>query len=234
NNLRKPMPAGSGGFVATDDDGLADSLRAYRDRMPARGAVSRLGHRIESYLHARLLGPRTYWPLFWLHRAATGTYRTSPLRDQIASEMESTRYRVARHQYAAGLAWLERLPALAAHRRDCGRRYLEALGGLSDVETPAAAGGDPLYFFPVLVRDKPTLLRRARARSLEIVAWPVTTPIYPVEDPSVLGSYGYELGSCPVAEDVAGRLVGLPTDLRTRTGHLEAIIALVKEHGATV
>ncbi len=230
NNLRKPMPAGSGGFVATDDDDLADALREYRDRMPPRSVPSRLAHRLESLLHAHLLGPRTYWPLFELHGLATGRYRTQALRAEILNEMQATRYQVSEDQYVSGLTWLKRLDALATHRCWCCRRYREALGGLANIDLPRNGDEEPLYFFPVLVRDKPALLRKARARSIEIVGWPQSTPIYPVRDPSALGIYGYQQGSCPAAEEVSQRLVGLPTDLATRPRHVEAVIRLVRQH----
>ena len=53
----------------------------------------------------------------------------------------------------------------------------------------------------------------AKKSGVEIIPWPGTTPIYPLENPDELIQLGYESGSCPNAEWIAGRLVGLPTHL---------------------
>jgi perosamine synthetase len=81
-----------------------------------------------------------------------------------------------------------------------------------------------------LVKRKDELLREARRRRLEIIAWPLKTPIYPVEDESDLPIYGYDPGSCPVAEMIASRLIGLPTDVLIGERHRWAIVELLNEH----
>src|SRR5262245_45708157 len=42
NNLRKPMPAASGGMAATNDAKLAGEIRRYRDALPAEGLPVRV------------------------------------------------------------------------------------------------------------------------------------------------------------------------------------------------
>jgi dTDP-4-amino-4,6-dideoxygalactose transaminase len=56
--------------------------------------------------------------------------------------------------------------------------------------------------------------------------------VYPVERRDALRSYGYEPGSCPVAESIASRLIGLPTDLDITVNHRQRITVLVAEVAA--
>ena len=91
---------------------------------------------------------------------------------------------------------------------------------------------EPLYFFPVLTLEKERLLDAARARHLELVAWPIRTPIYPVESESALPRYAYMPGSCPRAEELARCLVGLPTDFGAQERERKALIELLRVHDA--
>jgi hypothetical protein len=49
-----------------------------------------------------------------------------------------------------------------------------------------------------------------------------------VEQAAALETYGYVLGSCPLAEQTARRLVGLPTDHLTKARHRQAVIDLLR------
>ena len=92
---------------------------------------------------------------------------------------------------------------------------------------PVTDGAQPLYFFPVLVGDKPALLDRARRSRTEIIPWPYAAPIYPLERIADMETFGYRPGDCPVAEDVATRLVGLPTHEKITADERARIVALL-------
>jgi len=81
-----------------------------------------------------------------------------------------------------------------------------------------------------VVGNKDRLLRNARRRLLELVSWPMRLPIYPVERESDLVRYAYEIGSCATAEDIAARLVGLPTDFGATERRRAALAAIIREH----
>ena len=121
--------------------------------------------------------------------------------------------------------------SILKYRRESCRAYHEALAGSPGIALPPVAESVPLYYFPVLVENKEALLEKARRARIELAAWPIRAPLYPVERENDLPKYGYEPGSCPVAEDVARRLVGLPTDLKTRERQREGVISLLREHG---
>jgi perosamine synthetase len=230
NNLRKPLPAGSGGFAATDDRALALRLRAKRDVSPSPPRSAELLLRAEMVIHRLVVRPRLYWPLFELSRWLTPYYRSRPVAAEIAAEIVDRAQQISEYQARAGLAAMQRIDEDARHRRQRCLDYVEALRGWNGLELPRADGSRPLYFFPVLVGDKDGLLRRARRRFIEMVAWPLRAPIYPVIDVRDLGAYHYEPGSCPVAEDVAGRIVGLPTDPHTGARERDLVVGVLRDH----
>lgn len=232
NNLRKPLPAGAGGMAVTDDSGLAARLRARRGALPRRGLAQQVGLRAEMVIHAWLLRPALYWPLYTLNQKVRGFHRNGTLEAELERDVRAVAARIGGFQARAGLRWLERLPQLVTHRRGHCRAYAEALSGHPGVTIPRRDEQEPLYYFPVLVKQKDALLRLARRRRIEVVSWPIRTPIYPIVDPADLRTYRYEPGHCPQAEQVATRLIGLPTDLATSAGHRAAVIELLERHGS--
>jgi dTDP-4-amino-4,6-dideoxygalactose transaminase len=232
NNLLKPMPAGSGGVAMTDNHQLAAAVRERRDRLPRRGRLAEARLRAERLLHRHLLRPKLYWPLFEISRSFDPSYRTRPLEAEIASEINDRACQISPSQGRAGLRWLARLPAEAAHRRSNCADYAAALRGIKGLKTPCAGAAEPLYYFPALVEEKHELLRRARRRLLEIIPWPLRTPIYPIERDADLPAYGYSPGSCPVAEETARRLIGLPTASTVDQRQRDALTALLRDHYA--
>lgn len=230
NNLRKPLPAGSGALVTTNDVELARVLEQHRDALPLRAPAAEWSLTASAALQSMLLGPRLYWPLFGLARAFGSVYRDHTIDSEIAAQIAPAAVRPSSGQVRRGDAWLARLDALARHRIDACLHYAELLGTGATVTTPAPAPRQPLYFYPVLATAKQALLRRAQARWLEMVAWPLHLPIYPAEHEHEMQRYGYVLGSCSEAERVAQQLVGLPTDFGATPPIRRALASLILDH----
>ena len=210
NNLMKPLPAGSGGMAVTADRGLAGAIAARADHLRMPATLADLELRLARWAQRHLLRPSTYWPLFDAYRRIDRSYRPRPLAEELRDEIEIRACRPSAYQTEVGVASLRDVGLYAEFRRQCYREYASALTGLDDVRPLRADNAQPLYYFPVLARDKRELLRRARALRIELVAWPVAAPIYPLGDIEDLRQYGYVPGACPSAEDVARCLVGLP------------------------
>jgi len=226
------MPAGSGGVAVTDNHRLAAAVRERRDRLPRRGRLAEAGLWVERQLHRHLLRPKLYWPLFEINRSFGSGYRTRSLAAEIADEIDDRACQISASQARTGLSWLAGLPANAAHRRSNCADYADALREIKGLKTPCAGAVEPLYYFPALVEEKRELLRQARRRLLEIIPWPLQTPIYPVEREADLPAYGYSPGSCPVAEETARRLIGLPTGSTVDQRQRDALTALLRDHHA--
>jgi dTDP-4-amino-4,6-dideoxygalactose transaminase len=230
NNLLKPLPAGSGGLVTTNDDELARRIRSARDALPVRGWLAEMKMRATAALSRQLLRPASYWTLLRWYRQISSTYKEGPVEAEIEDEITRLAVRPSRFQMAEGSRWLARLGEIASHRRTCCADYDRALRDWSaGWEVPPGAGAQPLLYFPVLTGRKVAVLRAARSARLPIIPWPGSTPIYPVERLDALRSYGYEPGSCPIAESIASRLIGLPTDPDITADHRRRIAAVVKD-----
>ena len=232
NNLRKPIPAGSGGVAVTNDEDLAQRIAEMRDRFRSRGPMAEAVMRLEIWVHKYVLRPRLYWFLFQLNRKVRGFHQSRPVEHEISGEILNQSLRPSEYQMRIGLCWLKQVDTIVAHRRLCCAEYAAALSGTPNLTLPCPTPENPLYCFPVLVRGKEALLRKARRQRIELIPWPMRTPIYPVEKENELPRYGYQPGSCPVAEGVARRLVGLPTDLATRASQRAAVVELLKAHHA--
>lgn len=229
NNLRKPLPAGSGGLAVSNDTLLAGKVRNLRNQLPHRGATDNILLRAEATVHKCILRPASYWLLFELNRRLGFFYKMRPLRDELIKEVDERAYRVSDHQMVEVLRWLDRLDEFAQHRRDHCAEYASALSTIDGLVIPTVEPQAPLYYFPVLTDRKEAILEIARRRRIELVAWPLKLPIYPVERQAELETYGYRLGSCPVAERVAQTLIGVPTDHMTHARHRRNVIALMRE-----
>ena len=227
NNLLKPLPAGSGGLVTTDDAALADTIREARDKLPRRPWGAEAVLRAETWLYRRMVHPSSYWSILEAYKRLSASYRERPLADQLNDEIVRLAFRPSPTQLREGARWLERLTAIADHRRSCCADYQQRLSGRQGIDIPAIGLDRPLLYFPVLTARKQATLAAAKSKRLPIIPWPGSTPIYPVERLDALRSYGYEPGSCPVAESIAARLIGLPTEPDITPGHRQRIADLV-------
>jgi dTDP-4-amino-4,6-dideoxygalactose transaminase len=233
NNLRKPVPVGSGGVALTNDPQLAAATGTLRDALPTPRWASRTKLRAQIWLHQHVLRPERYWFLYRLQQRVRAGPTHQSLGDEIAQEIDRMALQPSEYQARVGNASLAILDQIASHRRRCCAEYRAALGAVPDIVLPCADSDVPLFYFPVLTKNKFALLDAARQRRVELIAWPLNTPLYGVERHADLFRYAYALGSAPVAEAVARELIGLPTDLATTPRHRTAVIELLLEHART-
>lgn len=229
NNPGKPLPAGSGGMVVVRDATLAERLREKRAGLPETGTLGAMRSHAEAWVRNRLLSPSRYWIAFDLNRLIDSSYRPRGREVEVAEEFDAVAGRINGSQARAGIAWLSRAGSIADHRVACCEDYGRRLAG-ADLTPAGVDTAGPLYYYPVLVDRKTRLLDRARREKAEIIPWPISTPIYPVTDEGALATYGYTSGSCPDAENIAGRLVGLPTHPLVGPADRERIAELVLRH----
>lgn len=228
NNAGKPLPAGAGGMLVTDDPVIAARSMEARDGLRLPSGTAGVVRRVDVFVRNRWLTPRLYWPALQFAESMSSYYRERPLPREIESHVRNVAARISDGQARSGLRWLARSDELAGHRRQCCEHYRTLLEGSRGRSIDGSEGA--LYLYPVLVAGKQRLLQRARRASIEMVAWPPSTPIHPVREMRDLEKYGYRAGSCPVAESVAQELVGLPTHMQVAKRHRRALAALVRSH----
>jgi dTDP-4-amino-4,6-dideoxygalactose transaminase len=228
HNYRKPLPVGAGGMITTSGAGLAARIRQRRDAGEGRSRRAELAWRMMGVAHEWLLRPGTYWMLWSLQRRVRGDHRAKTLEDAIEEEVTSLPVRISTWQAQRGFRGLASADQRIRRSLDLSRRYANSLGDLNTIALIPGATDFPLYYFPVLARRKHRLLDAARQRGLELIAWPTSTPIYPIEREIELRQCEYEPGSCPNAEARAGTLLGLPVDLRTTDNDAGALIELLR------
>lgn len=233
SNLLKPLPAGAGAIACTDSPELGRRLRIGQANLrngTFREALTALAARWADRL---ILWPRTYWLVYNAYHRLRGSERPVPLAKEIRREFDPTDRRLLDGEARRGARALRELNELDRHRTRLSDRYRSVVSDLEGLEHRSDVAGQPLLYFPVLVPDKQALLEEARSRGIELIAWPNRTVMSGVEDPSLLERYGYEIGSCPRAEHVAARLVGLPTHPRTSDRQFDRLINLLRQryHG---
>jgi perosamine synthetase len=82
--------------------------------------------------------------------------------------------------------------------------------------------------FPLMVSNKKLLLELARKKHIEISSF-YDSPVHP-QDPKGLESVGYELGSCPNAEALCGKIISLPINPNISTDYIKTTIQFIKSH----
>jgi dTDP-4-amino-4,6-dideoxygalactose transaminase len=228
NNLLKPIPAGSGGLAVTNDQNLASKIHDIRDSLPQQSKIAVFINRLEAWMHKYCLRPSLYWSFFELSQKFSYSYKAGPVQVEISDQIKSKAHRVSHYQVNQGILWLKKINHIVDHRQHCCSMYAEALKGSDDLHLPVFNRNQPLHYFPILVERKQELLAKARKKRIEIIPWPIKTPIYPIENEKLLLKYGYRPGTCPVAENIASRLIGLPTHTKVTEKEINKIINFMR------
>jgi dTDP-4-amino-4,6-dideoxygalactose transaminase len=226
NNLLKPLPAGSGGAVVTNDLPLAKELRHIASLLPTTGRTASLRLRLETWLQRNILTPE----LYWLALRAFGQNPERPVSEEIATGITAVAARPDDYQMREGSRWLARTGEWFNLRRQCCEHYLSLLSGCSGLLFTGFDHAQPLYYFPVRTRRKREVLEQARRRRIELIAWPDRTPIYPVASDAQLRAYGFDPATCPAAAKVASELIGLPTHDKISPRHRQEIVNLLRSY----
>ncbi len=125
----------------------------------------------------------------------------------------------------AQLAWqqLQKLGRFNLHRQQIATHYQNALQVLG---LESQSGEGVFLRYAVFHQRAHEFIAQARKRRVELGDW-YTTPIAPVGVD--YRAVGYQLGSCPNAESLAGRTFNLPTHIGITRQDADALIAMLKE-----
>ena len=120
-------------------------------------------------------------------------------------------YRMTNLQAAVGLAQIERVEQLAAARTTVARNYRELLAGIDSLELPPEAGPDGLnahWMYAVRLRGRAAHRRDALATYLRSKNIDTRSFFVPLNRQPAFASFS---AVCPVADDLSGRGLLLPT-----------------------
>ena len=144
-------------------------------------------------------------------------------------------YRITDIQCALATAQLSKLDGFLARREAIAARYRSALGELRGLAVPtiAAEVRHAWHIFPILLdRDRLAVDRQAIFAALRAENIGVTVHYVPAYWHPYYERLGYPRGLCPVAEDIAGRVLTLPIFPAMSDGDVDDVVtALAKVLG---
>ena len=129
-------------------------------------------------------------------------------------------YRIDDVRAAIGLGQLEKLDAILAQRREVAMRYADLLAGIEGLELPCEDDADHERSWFVYVvalpaaADREAVIAALEARGVQTARY---LPCIHLQ-PYMQERFGYRVGLCPVAEDVAARTLALPFHARLDEG----------------
>lgn len=184
----KTITTGEGGAILTNDAGLADRCRLFRNHGMVKTGVP-----------------------------ADGSGVSSPALEQGSWYYEMTElgfnYRITDIQCALGLSQLAKLDSFVARRMEIVKSYNEAFVNLPLVVTPCAMNSSPAWHIYVVQVDFGRLGRGRQDVMDDLRRKGVGTQVHyiPVHlQPYYRRKYGYAAGKCPVAESYYQRCLSLP------------------------
>ena len=232
----KPYTTGLGGLALTRDRELAARLSTIQAEFARPALLQNIQLQIQYALYQKLFRPKLYWfSQKSLHALSQlGIFvGSSDAKELIGRRPIDSCWTMGSFQQRAGLRHLENLEANSAHRQSLSRYYSERLRrpqrqfyGDHNAETVT------LLRFPVTVDKKQLLLEESSRTGIEIGSW-FETPLHPLAlaDHRLMQ---YQVGSCPVAESTASRVINLPLHDRVSRSDADRIVEFVLNSDSAV
>jgi len=196
----KQITTGEGGMIVTDDDRLADLCRSLRNQGRPTGDN---GH------------PSIGTP--GIHDHELGTW--------LSHERLGYNYRLSEIHAALGIAQMQRLDDILERRRAVACNYIERLMEFADLVLPTIDGETEMSWFVFVPRLTDGYTARERDRIItglrrhDVGAANYFPPIH--LQPFYRKRFGFEPGTFPVCESIAGRTIALPFFTRMDATQIE-------------
>jgi dTDP-4-amino-4,6-dideoxygalactose transaminase len=207
----KPVVAGIGGSARINEPVIREKVRdAYAGyRYPDMISQARIELQYRAF--GRLYRPSLYWPVRALfHRLgslglAESNYNPVGL-GQIADDFSLRMSPAVKRRMVKKLQTLE---SQTRHSRWVADQYRQRIHSDAVSQPVLPEGCDSVFArYPLLAKNKPALLSKARRARVELAEW-YTTPVHPLTDQD-LPLVHYETGSCSNAEARCREVVTLP------------------------
>jgi perosamine synthetase len=212
----KPFSTGIGGFSAVFNETLQKELTE------TEKSLIQPGWHEDALLHLLIttrrlfLTPVTYYFLRNLYRLLSklnltiGSSSGSELEDTV---MPGSYFKaIGRTQVNAGIHEIKSLEEMLSLRKKNALLYTQKLAQHGKYYVITELHQDHSFLkYPVLVRDKKKFEELAKSAGIELGDWFVS-PIHPVEKD--FGKWHLSLDRIPVAKEISGLILNLPTDTR--------------------
>jgi perosamine synthetase len=232
----KPYTTGLGGMVITRDRELAERLEKIQARFQKPPLLQDIQLQFQYALYRKFFRPKVYWySQKSLHALSkVGLFVGSSSSTELTGEKPSDFcWRMGAFQQRVGLAQMDNLEVNSSHRQALSRYYLEIfhqhgwpMGNCSKCRETT------LLRFPLEVQNKDRVLKEASSVGIELGSW-FETPLHPLSlaDHHLVD---YQLGSCPVSESTASKVINLPLHERVSRSDAGRIVQFVLSHASPV
>lgn len=228
--LSKVVTCGKGGICLINNDKILNTFRRlYKEvlEIPQR-QLSRII--IQNSILGILMKPGI---LFFTKYFVALLFKIGFLQQSTTAEEHNARlppnylYKLSGAQCAVLLRQFDKLEAIKQHSRAVASEYIKYLTKHKDIRLPRIE--DPaqttLIRMPILVNNREKWLEEFRKARIEINGW-FTAPLSSEEIDHEL--FGYEYGDCPIAEDVAKKIINLPLHLQVNGSDIKRIVKTVE------
>lgn len=230
----KPVSLGLGGVARVNEENLLPAVRGQLTKNFSEPSLARsLSISALSWAYQTFMTPKLYWSARaayhalgrtgWVAPSSTSGELTEP---DVMPRGYCERFgRLRTHQLTRAI---QRLPAAVEHSNAIARVYDHWFQGRAIRTQTYPPGASPMRLrFPVLVRDRNSLLESARRMRIELGDW-FNAPLHP----EIRHSPGlaYEAGMCPNAEHASQHVVNLPTHRRIDRNEADRILDFLADH----
>ena len=207
----KPVVAGIGGSARINDPALLEKVQTAYAGYRSPDLVSQARIELQYRAFHLLYRPALYWPIralfHWLGSLDLAESNYNPVgQGQIADDFS---FRMAPAVKRRMINKLQNLESQMLHSQWVSEQYRQRI--LSDAVThPNLPDGCKTIFarYPLLAKNKPALLSKARRACVELAEW-YATPVHPLAEQD-LPQVHYKMESCPNAEARSREVVTLP------------------------
>jgi len=226
----KPLVIGLGGVGVVNSAALLQRVRTVYGgfKLPPFKDVARV--RVQYRLHQLFRHPTLFWWARDIYRqlSARGIMVGSFDEDEMQGRLSDDYCRRMPTSLQERLARKSgrELPR-AARRRAITEQYATGCSRLGIDGVPISPE-TVLLRYPVVTKDKPRVLHRARARKIALGDW-YCSPVHPLRGAELSRIARYEEGSCPTAEELVRRVVTFPVDPDSTEAAVERNLAFLGE-----
>jgi len=207
----KPIVAGIGGSIRINDPALFKKVQTAYAFYRSPDLISQVKIELQYRAFSLLYRPALYWPIrtlfHWLGSLGLAESNYNPVgHGQIADDF---RFRMAPAVKRRMLKKIQNIESQTHYSRWVSDQYRHRIVS-NAVSHPVFPEGCDMVFarYPLLAKDKPALLSKARSAHVELAEW-YATVVHPLAEQD-LSLVHYNNGCCPNAEDLCRQVVTLP------------------------